>query len=183
MEAREPNAKYLAVADPALVRGFQLLATAKGGVSRLRGWIRSLAVQGLLLRQSRVGESANTLLNRLGYLKHARVASSRAKAVQPTNDMLARLTGCVALELRIQQLFFEKSYDELREESAGGAQPNLNVGKIKSTLIPIPPLAEQHRIVARVEELRRLCADLRQRLTQAREIQSRLADALVAEVA
>ena len=97
--------------------------------------------------------------------------------------MLARLTGCVALELRIQQLFFEKSYDELREESAGGAQPNLNVGKIKSTLIPIPPLAEQHRIVARVEELRRLCADLRQRLTQAREIQSRLADALVAEVA
>jgi hypothetical protein len=35
----------------------------------------------------------------------------------------------------------------------------------------------------RVEELRRLCVNLRQRLTQARETQSRLADALVAELA
>ena len=93
LEAREPSAKYLAGAEPALVRGFELLATAQGGVSRLRGLIRSLAVQGLLLSQSGAGESANILLDRLGHLKHARVASSRAKAVQPTNDMLARLTG------------------------------------------------------------------------------------------
>jgi restriction endonuclease S subunit len=35
----------------------------------------------------------------------------------------------------------------------GGAQPNLNVGKVKSTLIPLPPLAEQKRIVARVERM------------------------------
>ena len=83
---------------------------------------------------------------------------------------------------RYIKLFFEKSYDELRSESVGGAQPNLNVGKIKSTLIPLPPLAEQHRIVARVEELRRLCAQLRERLTEARRTQSQLADALVAKV-
>lgn len=44
----------------------------------------------------------------------------------------------------------------------------------------LPPLREQHRIVARVEQLRRLCADLRERLQQARATQSRLADALVA---
>ncbi len=83
---------------------------------------------------------------------------------------------------RYIKLFFEKSYDELRAESAGGAQPNLNLGKIKSTLIPLPPLAEQHRIVARVEELRRLCAQLREQLTEARRTQSQLADALVAAV-
>jgi type I restriction enzyme S subunit len=47
----------------------------------------------------------------------------------------------------------------------------------------LPPLAEQHRIVARVKELRQLCANLRQRLTEARQTQSRLADALVAEIA
>ena len=67
--------------------------------------------------------------------------------------------------------------------SSYGAKPGLNLKNIKDLPVPLPPLAEQHRIVARVEALRRLCADLRQRLTQARETQSRLADALVAEVA
>jgi type I restriction enzyme S subunit len=77
------------------------------------------------------------------------------------------------------KLVFEKSYDEIRELSAGGAQPNLNVGKIKSTLIPLPPLAEQSRIVTRVAQLRRLCADLRQRLAASQSTQAHLAEALV----
>lgn len=46
---------------------------------------------------------------------------------------------------------------------------------------PLPPSAEQSRIVARVTELRRLCADLRQRLTASQTTQSQLADALVNE--
>ena len=77
---------------------------------------------------------------------------------------------------------FEKSYDEIRELAAGGAQPNLNVGKIKSTLIPLPPLSEQSRIVARVQELRRLCAELRQRLSASQTTQAHLAEALVESV-
>jgi type I restriction enzyme S subunit len=77
------------------------------------------------------------------------------------------------------KLVFEKSYDEIRELSAGGAQPNLNVGKIKSTAIPLPPLAEQSRIVTRVAQLRRLCADLRQRLSASQSTQAHLAEALV----
>lgn len=81
------------------------------------------------------------------------------------------------------KLVFEKSYDEIRELSAGGAQPNLNVGKVKATLIPLPPLAEQSRIVTRVTALRRLCADLRQRLAERDAVQARLAEALVASVA
>ena len=81
------------------------------------------------------------------------------------------------------KLVFEKSYDKMRELSAGGAQPNLNVGKIKSTLIPLPPLAEQSRIVTRVAQLRRLCADLRQRLTASQSTQAHLAEALVENIA
>lgn len=58
-----------------------------------------------------------------------------------------------------------------------------NVGRevILSMPVPVPPLAEQHRILARVEELRRLCAQLRKRLTEARRTQALLADALVAQ--
>jgi type I restriction enzyme S subunit len=46
----------------------------------------------------------------------------------------------------------------------------------------LPPLAEQSRIVARVEALRRLCADLRQRLAASQTTQAQLAGALVENV-
>lgn len=58
------------------------------------------------------------------------------------------------------KLVFQKQYEEIRTLAAGCAQPNLNVGKIKNTLIPIPPLTEQKRIVAKVEELMSLVINL-----------------------
>lgn len=76
------------------------------------------------------------------------------------------------------KLVFEKSYDEIREFSAGGAQPNLNVGKVKATVIPLPPLSEQSRIVFRVNELRSLCADLRYSLTDSLAKQVDLSNSL-----
>ena len=71
----------------------------------------------------------------------------------------------------------------LLELHKGIGAKHVNVGDMRRAAIPVPPLAEQHRIVTRVEELRRLCTDLRQRLTRARETQARLGAALVAEIA
>ena len=59
---------------------------------------------------------------------------------------------------------------------------NINSTEVANIRLSLPPLAEQHRIVARVEELRLLCTQLRERLSAARRTQSQLADALVAEV-
>lgn len=56
---------------------------------------------------------------------------------------------------------------------------NLSVGKIRNFIVPLPSLAEQARIVTRVTALRRLCADLRQRLAERQSVQARLADALM----
>jgi type I restriction enzyme S subunit len=97
--------------------------------------------------------------------------------------------ACAAIRLidpsishrRFVKLVFEMSYDQIRELSAGGAQPNLNVGKVKQSQIPLPPLAEQSRIVTRVEELRSLCSNLRQRLAARQTTQAHLAEALIAE--
>lgn len=58
----------------------------------------------------------------------------------------------------------------------------IGLGNFRSIPVPLPPLAEQHRIVARVDELRGLCVDLRGRLTETRDVQTALADALVADV-
>jgi type I restriction enzyme S subunit len=80
---------------------------------------------------------------------------------------------------RYVKYFFEKSYDELRSLAAGGAQPNLNLGKIKETVIPLPPLKEQHRIVAKVDELMALCDQLKGQLSEARQHHEQLAQVLV----
>ncbi|NUN62072.1 MAG: restriction endonuclease subunit S [Burkholderiaceae bacterium] len=53
------------------------------------------------------------------------------------------------------------------------------LNRLAGTLIPLPPLAEQSRIVTRITALRSLCADLRQRLADAQTSQSHLAQALV----
>jgi len=42
----------------------------------------------------------------------------------------------------------------------GGAQPNISREKIIATIIPLPSLAEQHRIVTKVDELMALCDKL-----------------------
>jgi type I restriction enzyme S subunit len=60
--------------------------------------------------------------------------------------------------------------------------PKLNQEALVSFMVPVPPLAEQSRIVARVESLRRLCADLRQRLAASQTAQAQLAGALVADL-
>ncbi|MEH0166693.1 restriction endonuclease subunit S [Roseateles microcysteis] len=60
-------------------------------------------------------------------------------------------------------------------------QANYNGTKLKSIRVPLPPLAEQFRIVTRVTEIRQLCADLRQKLVAGRRSQEGLAEALVNE--
>ena len=59
-------------------------------------------------------------------------------------------------------------------------QPNVGLKSIQEFLVPLPPLPEQSRIVTCVTALRRLCADLRQRLAEREAVQARLAEALVA---
>ena len=60
-------------------------------------------------------------------------------------------------------------------------QKTVNQGHIGSLTFGLPPLAEQSRIVTRVESLRRLCAELRQRLAASQSTQAHLAEALVQE--
>ncbi|MFK0313929.1 restriction endonuclease subunit S [Pseudomonas sp. NPDC090233] len=59
------------------------------------------------------------------------------------------------------------------------AQPTLNVGLIRSASTPLPPLAEQHRIIAKVDQLMALCDQLKARLNQVRQVHEHLASALV----
>ncbi|MCF5747555.1 MULTISPECIES: restriction endonuclease subunit S [Pseudomonas syringae group] len=58
-------------------------------------------------------------------------------------------------------------------------QDNISVTKSKNIAVPLPPLAEQHRIVAKVDQLMVLCDQLRTRIIQARQLNAQLANTLV----
>ncbi|MBL4909617.1 MAG: restriction endonuclease subunit S [Alteromonadaceae bacterium] len=72
-----------------------------------------------------------------------------------------------------------RGYSERNTLGKGVSQGNLNLSLIRAFVISIPPLAEQHRIVAKVDELMALCAQLKTRLTEAQTTQLHLADAVV----
>jgi type I restriction enzyme S subunit len=57
--------------------------------------------------------------------------------------------------------------------------PNVNATKMGSFPFPLPPLREQLRIVAKVDELMMLCDQLKSRITNANQLQRKLADVLV----
>ena len=57
--------------------------------------------------------------------------------------------------------------DLIADKSSGVTATGIKASRLKKVLIPLPPLAEQRRIVNKVDELMRLCDGLEDRLTQA----------------
>jgi len=60
---------------------------------------------------------------------------------------------------------------------------HLNCRDVKRMVVPLPPLAEQHNIVAKVDALMALCDALESRLKERAGVQGRLAGAVVKQVA
>jgi type I restriction enzyme S subunit len=60
-------------------------------------------------------------------------------------------------------------------------QANVNGTALKNMLIPLPPLAEQHRIVAKVDEVMALCDRLEESLATSDDTRRHLLDALLAK--
>lgn len=89
LEAREPSAKYLSTLQPPLVQQFDLLATAPGGVARLRELILTLAVQGKLVPQDAQDEPANELLRRIRVERDRLVAEGRIRRDKPQAKIAA----------------------------------------------------------------------------------------------
>lgn len=73
--------------------------------------------------------------------------------------------------------------DSFRGDTRTLAQPTLNLTLIRLAATPIPPIAEQRRIVAKVDELMGLCDALKARLADATETRRNLADAIVERAA
>jgi type I restriction enzyme S subunit len=64
-------------------------------------------------------------------------------------------------------------------KSYGIKMPRLGTRDLEMAVVPIPPLVEQRRIVAKIDELMALCDDLEAKLTDARTRAERFASAVV----
>jgi type I restriction enzyme S subunit len=268
LTAQEPSAKYLVNLQPPLVRHFDLIAQAPGGVARLRELILTLAVQGKLVPQDPSDEPAGELLKKSRAEKDLLIAEGKIKRDKPLaeitdeekpfelpdgwqwvrlnallqkigagstplggkevyvssgvkflrsqnvwddglrlssvayirpdthakmagtvvlpNDLLFNITGAsigrcalvpsdfdeanvsqhvtiVRTVLPVLNAFLHKVLvsrhvqQTVMDVQVGVSREGLSIAKLGNFLIPVPPLAEQSRIVTRVEELMQLC--------------------------
>ncbi len=63
--------------------------------------------------------------------------------------------ACLPIGIYNEYLFYFLMSQKVAfvKQGEGGAQPNISKAKIVATLMPIPPLAEQYRIVAKIKEV------------------------------
>lgn len=77
-----------------------------------------------------------------------------------TNQAVCGCTPCSGVLNHYLFFYLVSQRQKFRNASEGGAQPNFSKDKILLYPFPLPPLAEQKRIVAKVDELMALCDQL-----------------------
>jgi type I restriction enzyme S subunit len=114
------------------------------------------------------------------------VGSISRSAVVPTNTpkfvlqrSVAVIQTCLKPEFLCNQFISPICLSYYDEHGKGTAQKGIYLGQLSLMPIAVPPLEEQHRIVARVDELMALCDQLKARLSDAQTTQLHLTDAIV----
>jgi type I restriction enzyme S subunit len=99
-----------------------------------------------------------------------------------TNQAVCGCTPFEGVYNRYLFLYLLSRRADFHAQSEGGAQPNISKIKIISSLFPLPPLAEQHRIVTKSDELMALCDEMEVRITTSAIFRHKLLDSTLAEV-
>jgi type I restriction enzyme S subunit len=84
----------------------------------------------------------------------------------------------IMLDGRFLKIVMDSLAEIFQAKSIGIAIPGISREDVLEAVLQLPPLAEQHRIVAKVDEIMALCNQLKLRLNAAKITQLQLADAL-----
>lgn len=126
-----------------------------GLINEIPEFITDLALEKTSVRLNPVGSVLMAMygatIGKLGILEIPATTNQACCACIPYNGIHNRYLFYYLMSMR-------RSYIGMAK---GGAQPNISKEKIVNSLIPIPPLAEQKRIVAKIEELLPLCERLK----------------------
>lgn len=80
---------------------------------------------------------------------------------------------------RYFEYFMRTAKADLLAFAPATAQKNINLDILMQVMIPLPPLAEQHRIIAKVDELMALCDQLETSIHTGEQTRSRLLEAVL----
>src|SRR6185437_5937113 len=135
--------------------------------------VTELALKECSLRQNKVGD---VLLAMYG----ATIGKTAILSVPATtNQAVCACTPLNGLFNRYLLLMLKAMKSNFIGQGAGGAQPNISREKIVATVAGLPPDAEQHRIVAKVDELMVLCDRLEAQQADAESAHTQLVAALL----
>jgi len=131
-----------------------------------------------LLRSGKIyqGDILFCLRGSLG--KSAIVQSSDQGAIA-SSLVIIRNYGNIESYYLLYYLFSPLCFQMISKYDNGTAQPNLSATDLKKFIFPLPPLAEQKRIVAKVDQLMALCDTLEQQLQQCHQTHRQLNDSAV----
>lgn len=139
-----------------------------GYISESEETITDLALQKCSLRLNQPGD---VLIAMYG-ATIGKVAIIEREAT--TNQAVCACTCFAGVYNRFLFLLLKAYKSRFTNQGAGGAQPNISREKIIYAVAPLPPLEEQKRIVAKVDQLMRLCDELERAQAERRESRQRL---------
>ena len=114
------------------------------------------------------------------YGRPAYVDSRRPFCVQ-RHIAILKPTGQMNVRFLCSLLASPLVYEQATRSTTGTAQPTIPLRPLRNFLVPLPPLAEQQRIVAKVDELMVLCDRLEAQLTTTHTDSRRLLEAVLHE--
>jgi restriction endonuclease S subunit len=124
----------------------------------------------------------DVLIGRIGTLGKAVVVDTDKEFSLFVSVGLLRPKRAIAspeyLKLYLNSSAAHAEYDRIKV-GAGTHTNKLNLGDLKTIAVTLPPLKEQHRIVAKVDELMAVCDELEQSLAAEQTERGRLLEALL----
>jgi type I restriction enzyme, S subunit len=92
-----------------------------------------------------------------GSLGKSALVNNISRGAIASSLVIIRILGQINPHFVMEYLFSSLAVEMIGRFDNGTAQPNLSSADLGRFILPLPPLAEQHRIVAKVDELMALC--------------------------